>query len=205
MALGSDDFKLTLTLTDDFSQNYINTFYYKGQAATGDAEDLWGAFEEDIMSSIGAILSVTADTARMQVINLGDDGDFYEAPSTNFTGGGVAGEALPSFVSSAFRIERPIRTIRHGRKSFGPVAEGSVADGVATSGYKGLCDTFAGILETPLFLDTIGNDTYDICIPKTELVNPLDPSQGYEITSLVVAQAVSFVRISHQVSRWKYK
>lgn len=204
MTLIDRDYQVVTTITDDVGIVYNNTWYFKCEDANGTAGDLFDAVEDDVIGPLKDILSTAADTANVKVINLVDDEDFYEAVSETFTGGTVAGEKMPSFVSAAFRIVRPNRSVRHGRKSVGPLSENSVVNGVATAGYITICNGFAGQLQTPIEADSSPVSSYALCIPKYVLVDEGTEDERYIIDELMVAQNFQFTRISSQVSRRKY-
>lgn len=204
MAIIDRDYQVVTTVIDDNGVNYNNTWYFKCEDANGTAADLYEAVEDDVIGPLQDILSVIADRATVKVINLFDDEDFFEANSATFTGGQVAGEAMPTFVGAAFRIVRPNRSIRHGRKTVGPLAEGSVANGSPTAGFTTIADSWALQLQTPIEADSSPVSSYALCIPKHTLVDEGTEDERYEITDLVVAQSFEFIRVSSQVSRRKY-
>lgn len=201
MAITDRDYNVVTTVTGPNITQCVNSWYFKAIDDLGSALDLWSAMEDDYVPVLAPCLHVYATTLVTKVINMLDVTDFYEATSVAFAGGTVAGEILAEWNAAMFRILRPQRDIRHGRKAISPISEGDLSNRVPTGTFPARLDALAGIFVAGIEANINPLSTYELCIPRHTLFDQGLPTEHYEITELVVAQGMEFTRISHQVSR----
>lgn len=201
MALTTRDYNVVTTITGGNITQCVNSWYFKAIDDLGNASDLWLALEDDYVPNLLPCLHVYAENMSTKVINLVDDADFHEATSVAFTGGIVAGEILAEWNAAMFRILRPNRSIRHGRKAISPIGEGELSNRLPTPTFLVHLADLALSFDGGITANLLPLSTYDLCIPRHTLIDEGLPTEHYEITELVVSQGMEFTRISHQVSR----
>lgn len=106
-------------------------WFFDHTAGTDTADDLavaWGLARGDLMNAMQTdhIRNVSID-----VINLGDLGDFASVP---WIGGGLINDdTMPPYVAYGFTMKVDTRAVRKGSKRIGGVPEAAATDGVITN------------------------------------------------------------------------
>lgn len=205
MALTTRDYRFTGVWEDDDGQEYANVFYYKANGASPSptASDLAAAWAEDVAPFIAAVLHNSMTFKRYTCENLVSPGDFTEGTIAAVVGE-RAGEHMPNFVGWAFRVNRPTKLVRNGRKNFGRVSESDVENGVATEapGNDILVRLIAlsGALTGIIFAAGSSN-AYELCIPQSVDISLPGGDPVYELDTLWVSPSVIYNRVSTQNSR----
>lgn len=107
----------------------INVFAYECTSGSPTANDLFLAFDSNIVPEILDIMAVTGRITNIDILNLDDVGDFdYNAVLETGT---FTGDTLPLFTGFAFTYNRATRGNHNGRKTFAPIAEQAITNGVA--------------------------------------------------------------------------
>lgn len=207
MALTQFDYGLVCTIYDSDGNPYVNSWFFKAQAGfAGNSQDLYNAFGDSLSARIEAILHTSMDgVMHLSAFNLTLPADFFEDDYAGWSGGIRTGEYMPDYVGWAYRLNRPTRDVRNGRKTFGRISEGDVLDGVAygggatpvTTALAALATELSGVIEKASAPAT----NYKVCIPKSVLNVT---TQKYELTTLYEASSVNYVRVSTQNSRKRF-
>lgn len=114
----------------------LNRFIYEetlagDQNATHYAQEVWDFMKVNLRPLISTAVTYTEIRSR----NLTDGVLLGTYAITSGNGGTVSSEALPSFVSYSFRMNRASGVTRHGYKRFQGVPETANTDGVLASAF----------------------------------------------------------------------
>ena len=120
--------------------NWLNVYHVERRSAVFTAEDIAQAYVDWILPVSVALQSTLIGYDSVEVINLGDVGDFFTLDLSGFSGL-VAGDTMPVFAAFGIRFNRTRRDIRHGFKRLIGVPEAYVTNGsVVGAGLTGLVD-----------------------------------------------------------------
>lgn len=197
MALSNLDYQLRLSSTFKNTVHMENVFYYQANT-DGSSFDLYTAWIVEVFPKIKAVQSEDVSSYKVSIINLVNEGDFYENPVEGQ--GSRLGSSVSPWDGWYFRYYRTTREVNNGRKTFGGIAEIDISDGQPTSGAVTLLQELGDVLQNVLNSDLAN---YSPSIAKTKLVPQVgDPSKMRRVPdTLFPVERVSFEEISHQVSR----
>lgn len=184
-----------------------NVFFYDHTAGDGVAIQLAQAFEANILPNITNLQCDLVKNVSLDVINMGNFGDFISWPLTGQ--GEYAAEALPPHSALNFTMKLNTRAVRKGSKRISGIPETVQINGVVTlAGYIARIETFRVLLDDELVT------TEDTWLPvvikrvKEPVAGTVPVQYTYRLpetnAELVVGQivtATTTLNISHQVSR----
>lgn len=173
-------------------QDAMNVYHYRlqFQAVANTALELREAWRLAVSSAVLNICSTAVNYVGIDVYNLFDVADFDLYPTNGF--GSRAGDALPSFVSWTFRLNRSNRLTRNGRKAFAGVAEQDQDDGIPNPAIVGALTDLAALMSS-MIVSPNGNQYAPVIIRR-----PL-PTFPPGVFSYI--ETASFSRISTQNTR----
>lgn len=178
MPILNTDFRITLH--QDFQgQACQSVFWYRKTSphAVGDAQQLWAAFNSDVMNPLSLIQIPVVVYTNLEVINLVDLTDYYSADPTAVQGGLTTTQPAPRFLAYGIRLTRTTRAGRHGYKRFVGVAEELVVGG-GTGLLSPLDVRMPALLSVLAGNINEGGSTYQHMIPH-RVIDP-DPPLGEE-------------------------
>jgi len=184
-----------------------NVFFFERTAGTGVASDLATDFGTAIAPAINAIQNNVVKNISINVINLGDLGDFAEPA---FVGTGVGtGETLPPFNAVGFTFKVNTRAVRHGGKRIAGVPESAQNNGIITDAtYIANIETLRLAMQDELV--SADNTWLPVVVKrvKTAVTGtvPLQytyrlPTTDLELVLGEVTAVLTTTNLTHQVSR----
>lgn len=187
----------------------LNHFFFKKAGAGETAEDLSEAFilPGSWLPLINDMQTTKVKNVSVNVINMGDPTDFFEALDTH-TGLAIQ-DALPPQDCYQFTLKLNTRAIRAGSKRFSGIPATQTTDGIITGSDEILnMNLVATIMAEPLV--GAGAAIYNhVVVKRVGLPTPGTPpytsyrlptSDGEVMTGLVVA-VLAKTRVSHQTTR----
>lgn len=173
----------------------INRYYYQQIEGTGNsAESLVDKFIDTMLPALTAIQSLQLTHTLIEVYNLDDPSDFYQsAPEGGDGVGVVTGEYLPGFMTWTFKLHRPFRSFRSGRKAISGLSEGAITNSGPATSILAALNTMAEALVLTL-TDTATGASFAPALVK----NPDQPLPIREVGQILEA---TFSRISTQNTR----
>lgn len=114
----------------DSGQEMESVFFFNHTAGDGVAEDLGLSFGTAIGAAINAVQTGVMKNYSIDVINLGDLGDFASLPWLGT--GSISGDTLPPTVALSFTFKVNTRAVRKGSKRVSGVPEAAVLQGIIT-------------------------------------------------------------------------
>lgn len=201
-------YMLTLRQTWDIGGKPMNNvFFYDHTAGSGDAQLLAETFELVQLPKINAMQWDGVRNISLDVVNLGDFGDFVSWPIEGT--GDTSTDSLPPASAINFTMKLNTRAVRKGSKRISGIPESVQSNGrVLDAGYLALMETFRLSLYAELVNDL---DTFLPIVVKRvrEAVPGTTPVQyTYRLPisdlELVIGEVVTATTtpiISHQVSR----
>lgn len=107
-----------------------SVFFFDHTAGDGVATDLALAFGTSIGANVNAIQTGVVKNYSIDVINLGDLGDFDSLP---WVGTGViSGDTLPPTNAVSYTLKVNTRAVKKGSKRFSGIPEAAVLQGIIT-------------------------------------------------------------------------
>lgn len=199
MALTDDDYQLILYSLTRGTIEQSNVFAYKCTSTPPSALQLYDAFVDNVLTPIANIVSSDTVFTRIYIKNMVDTDDFFDTSTS--VPGARSGSSMPPFVGAYFRYFRPNLTVHNGRKTFGSIAEGDVADGIATSAFVILLTALSDVLQSVIY--SSGGDEFTPCIAKTERITNPSPPPAERVVweTLFPITSVAYVKISSQNTR----
>ncbi len=186
-----------------------NVYFYNHISGTGDATALASDFVTTAVALVNNMQSANIRNQSVDVINLGDTGDFESLPVIG--GGAAVLEPMPAFNAISFTVKSDDRAVRHGGKRIVGLPEASAVVDEITS-----APILAAMEAYRLFLmnDFVGaGDTWKPIIIKrvrTAVAGtvPLKytyrlPATDAELVSAGILLALANVFVKHQTSRTK--
>lgn len=184
-----------------------NVFFYDHTAGVGDAFTLATDFVTTILPLINAIQGATVKNVDVNVVNLGDLGDFSSPITTG--SGAIGGESLPPFAAIGYTLKVNTRAVRKGSKRFSGVPEAVQAQGlIIDATYKAAMEALRVAMQ--LELVSAADTWLPVVIKrvKTAVVGTVPTKYTYRLPTidaeLVVGEivvALTSFNVSHQVSR----
>jgi len=117
-----------------FTQDLLNVFYYRqnaaGPAVPSYAEQLFDAFDANVLSVWTTAINTSLSVTTVEVINLPSPSDTYEGTPTNNQGARAIADNLraPSFICASFKSARAGAGSRASFKRFAGLAEVDIDD-----------------------------------------------------------------------------
>lgn len=184
-----------------------NVFFFEHTAGTGLAADLATSFGTAHGAAINAMQVNIVRNYSIDVINLGNLGDFDSLPWLG--GGALGGEALPPHSAVSYTMKVNTRAVRKGSKRISGIPESAQAAGVIIdSGYYDLVEALRLVLKQEL---VSADDTWLPIIVKRvkePVVGTVPLQYTYRLPAtdaeLVTGEVVTVLtthNIGHQVSR----
>jgi hypothetical protein len=191
----------------DTAKEQENVFFFDHTAGSGVAIDLAQDFEATFVPLINALQTNILQNVAIDVINLGDLGDFYSTP---VLGNGAFNEnVLPPFASIGFTQKVNTRAVRKGSKRISGIPESVQDKGKITSGtYITAMDNLRAQLQTELI--NVSDTWLPVVIKrvKTAVAGTVPTQYKYRLPTtdaeLVVGEVVVCLtspNITHQTSR----
>lgn len=184
-----------------------NVYFFEHTAGAGVAIDLAQAFQSQYLPVIGALQSILIWSTFLEVINLGDLGDFVSYPVE--ANGSYGGDVLPPYAAYGFTQRVNTRAVRKGSKRIAGVPESAQANGVVT-----FPDILDAMEDFRILLESELTDVSDTWLPvvikrvKTPVVGTVPLQYTYRLPTsdleLVVGEVVNVStspNLTHQVSR----
>lgn len=176
----------------------LNVFWYAGDGDTIAAADLISFFLADVVPSWLACVNENYALQHIEAYALEDSADFANYSSSTLAGGRT-GEASPGFVGWAFRLNRAVRTVRNGRKTFTGVSEGDLQGvGTPTSAQATRLATLGTKLAANIPI-TPGPDVYSPGVLH-KVINGVPQTPPGTILGI---SGADFIRVSSQNTRKK--
>jgi len=184
-----------------------NVFFFDHTAGTGNATDMATAFGDAFSTLINQIQAPIVKNYSIDVINLGDLGDFASVP---WLGSGTqVGDALPPYAAIGFTLKVNTRAVRKGSKRISGVPESAQIDGKLTNeGYIAAVELLRLAMQQEV---VTASDTYLPVVVKRikePVVGtvPLQytyrlPTIGDTLVTGEVVVVLTTTSLSHQVSR----
>lgn len=184
-----------------------NVFFFDHTAGTGNAADMAVAFGGVFSTLINQIQAPIVKNYSIDVINLGDLGDFASVP---WLGSGTQiGDALPPYAAIGFTLKVNTRAVRKGSKRISGVPESAQIDGKLTNeGYIAAVELLRLAMQQEV---VTASDTYLPVVVKRikePVVGtvPLQytyrlPTIGDTLVTGEVVVVLTTTSLSHQVSR----
>jgi len=184
-----------------------NVFFFDHTAGAGNATDMATAFGDAFSTLINQIQAPIVKNYSIDVINLGDLGDFASVP---WLGSGTQiGDALPPYAAISFTLKVNTRAVRKGSKRISGVPESAQIDGKLTNeGYIAAVELLRLAMQQEV---VTANDTYLPVVVKRikePVVGtvPLQytyrlPTIGDTLVTGEVVVVLTTTSLSHQVSR----
>jgi hypothetical protein len=184
-----------------------SVFFFDHTAGDGVAADLATAFGIGLGAAINALQAPIIRNYSIDVINLGDLGDFASLP---WIGGGAGeGDSLPPYAAVGYTLKVNTRAVRKGSKRISGVPESVATNGVITiPGYQSLMDTLRIALQQEV---VTADDTWLPVIVKRIkelIVGTVPPQYTYRLPTIgdtiilgEVVVALTSNNLTHQVSR----
>lgn len=182
-------------------------WFYDHTAGLGSSADLAEAWGDSIGVMINNLQASHVRNYSIDVINLGDLGDFDSAPWAG--GGAIVQEANPPFAALGYTMKVNTRAVRKGSKRISGVPETVVQNGVVTDAtYQGLMETLRIAMQNEIV--TLDDTYLPIVVKriKTAVVGtvPLQytyrlPTIGDPLTVGEVVVVLTSFNLTHQVSR----
>lgn len=184
-----------------------NVYFYDHISGTGDASNLANDWLVTGVPLVNAMQSSGVHNVSVDVINLGDTGDFDSLPAGG-DGTDVA-EPMPAFNAISFTVKSDDRAVRHGGKRIVGLAEAAATINEILSApilaamelYRQfLEDDFVGFADTwkPVIVKRVRTPVagtvplkYTYRLPETDA----------ELVTAGILQASSNVFVQHQTSR----
>jgi len=184
-----------------------NVFFFDHTAGAGNATDMATAFGDAFSTLINQIQAPIVKNYSIDVINLGDLGDFASVP---WLGSGTqVGDALPPYAAIGFTLKVNTRAVRKGSKRISGVPESAQIDGKLTNeGYIAAVELLRLAMQQEV---VTASDTYLPVVVKRikePVVGtvPLQytyrlPTIGDTLVTGEVVVVLTTTSLSHQVSR----
>lgn len=205
MALTTNDYLIKLFFTiSGVDKEKLNTFYYKANNVAATAQDLWDAFNTNVLTPLRDVVNGVTTFKRAEVFNLVDPTDFFVAPLTGLIGL-RAGDECNSWMCWAYKLNRSISDRRNGRKAIGVPSDNDIVGGLPSTqtgnDIVSKLNVLASKLSEQIFAAG-GSAAYDIAIPHSiEVIDAEHPLGHYVLDELDLTNGVSFERVSTQNSR----
>jgi hypothetical protein len=205
MPITNLDFQLTLNGTYGGTETWSAVFFYRttnGSSPT--AAMLAQAFDGGVIASLAAWQTTATLYSRIDVINLGNPGDFFSLDPVQAGGTFVPaeGEFSKFWDAMGFRYNRSTRLSRNGSKRFPGYDESAVdaAGTVVNAPYLALLNACAAALAENR---TNSGHTFRPMIPRRILVpNPgNEPPEHYILNELYPISSVTVTGATSQNSR----
>lgn len=207
MAL-NDIYRITLSTAYDAAASVTlqNKFYYKETTTipgNDDAAELHAQFKVVVLPLIQNVIANQAHISALSTENIIPSADnvFESFGTTDFVGQ-RAGEAMPPFVTWAFRYNRVSTAVRNGQKRIGPISEtdqsAGVAVGTITSNLASLASQMGAVLGTIGITSLYTPRIFRVAEPGftiPEKVVPAKLQADFDVSD------VDYIRISTQNSR----
>jgi hypothetical protein len=189
-------------------EKLLNVYMFNHAVGSGNAGDLASDFLGSIYPAVLDLQCVQIKSDNIEVINLGDLGDFTTLATTG-DHGTREGEMLPVFNGIGYTFKLNTRAVRNGSKRIAGIPEVEQVDGTITNaGYITAIETLRNAFLNPI---TGAGDTWQPVVVKrvrTAITGtvPLKyryrlPTDDSELVTGDVVAVLSNLKITHQVSR----
>ncbi len=150
-----------------FTQACLNVFFYRqgfdAAPAVSDAQGLFEAFDEEVLSQWKGMVSTSMSIVNMEVTNILSPTDSFFGTPVNNVGTRALGDNLraPSWIAASFKSNRAGSGSRSSFKRFAGIGEIDIDDNV-------IAPSFVSILSVQNlkqvmgdFIDSTGGSAYD--------------------------------------------
>ena len=191
----------------DGGKKMENVYFFDHTAGTGEAAALATSFGIVFLPVIRALQCQTVKDVSIDVINLGDLGDFTSVPVSGM--GVYVGQVLPPHSALSFTTKLSTRAVRHGGHRISGIPESvNEAGKILDPTYVGQMEDYRDLLKTELVDAT---ETWKPVVIKrvrtavpgktpTQYTYRLPETDGELVVGEIVNALLS-LNISHQVSR----